>query len=72
MPRFAKTLTIILAGAIAMSAVALADPAPAADADKAAETSETPAVTTGSINRRADARRSGWPIAWRSGTRART
>jgi hypothetical protein len=51
MPRFAKTLTIILAGAISMSAVAFADPASSVDAAKAAETSEAPAVSTGSINR---------------------
>jgi hypothetical protein len=51
MPRFAKTLTIILAGAISVSAVALADPASSVDATKATETSETPAVTTGSVNR---------------------
>jgi hypothetical protein len=47
MRRFAKTSTIILAGAITMSAVALADPAASVDATKAAE---TPAVTTGSID----------------------
>ncbi len=48
MPRFAKTLTVILAGALSMSAVALADPAVPADATKA---TESPAVTTGSVNR---------------------
>jgi hypothetical protein len=51
MPRFAKTLTIILAGTISMSAVAFADPASSFDATNAAETAETPAVSTGSINR---------------------
>jgi hypothetical protein len=47
MPRFAKTLTIILAGALSMSAAAFADPAAPVDATKI---TETPAVTTGSIN----------------------
>lgn len=47
MPRFAKTLTIVLAGAISMSAAAFADPAASVDATKA---TEAPAVTTGSIN----------------------
>ena len=51
MPRFAKTLTIILAGAISLSAAAFADPAFSTDATKVTETTETPAVTTGSINR---------------------
>jgi hypothetical protein len=48
MPRFAKTLTIILAGALSMSAVAFADPAVSVDATKPAEATAT---TTGSIYR---------------------
>jgi hypothetical protein len=48
MLRFAKTLTIAVAGAVAMSAFAIADPAPQADATQ--QPANVPAVTTGSIN----------------------
>ena len=49
MLKFAKTLTIAVAGAVAMSAFAIADPAPQADANQQ-QAADTPAVTTGSIN----------------------
>jgi predicted lipoprotein with Yx(FWY)xxD motif len=52
MRRFATTLTIVLAGAIAMSAAAFAEPPAPAGASKAAGATVTdaPAVTTGTIN----------------------
>ena len=53
MRRCAKTLTIALAGAIAMSAAAFAEPAAPAGASKAADApvgTDAPAVTTGTIN----------------------
>lgn len=48
MLRFAKTLSIAVAAAVAMSAFAIADPAPQADATQ--QPPNVPAVTTGSIN----------------------
>ena len=52
MRRFATTLTIVLAGAIAMSAAAFAEsPAPAGASKAAGATvTDAPAVTTGTIN----------------------
>jgi hypothetical protein len=48
MTRLARTLTIALSAAVAMSAIAVADPAPQADATQ--QPTDVPAVTTGSIN----------------------
>ncbi len=50
MSRIAKTSTIAIAGALLISATALADPGPSATANNLAGTTPSATTTTGSIN----------------------